>query len=61
MLSGKFGIEKPDARIFEKAIELGEINTTNKEERRKQILHVGDDKVRWALLTSLYSLFIVNC
>ncbi|CAG8543789.1 8246_t:CDS:2 [Rhizophagus irregularis] len=46
LLSGKFGIEKPDARIFEKAIELGEINTTNKEERRKQILHVGDDKVR---------------
>ncbi|CAB4429443.1 unnamed protein product [Rhizophagus irregularis] len=46
LLSGKFGIEKPDARIFEKAIELGEINTTNKEERRKQVLHVGDDKVR---------------
>ncbi|GBB86427.1 hypothetical protein RclHR1_12870009 [Rhizophagus clarus] len=46
LLSGKFGIEKPDARIFEKAIKLGEIDTTNKDERRKQILHVGDDEVR---------------
>lgn len=46
LLSGKFGIDKPDARIFEKAIELGGIDTTNKNERRKQVLHVGDDVVR---------------
>jgi FMN phosphatase YigB (HAD superfamily) len=46
LLSGEFGIEKPDARIFEKALKLGKIGTINKEERSKQILHIGDDEAR---------------
>ncbi|RIA92054.1 HAD-like domain-containing protein [Glomus cerebriforme] len=46
LLSSKFGVEKPDVKIFEKALELGGMNTISKEERSKQILHVGDDEVR---------------
>ncbi|CAG8608846.1 15822_t:CDS:2, partial [Funneliformis caledonium] len=39
---GKFGVEKPDVKIFKKALELGGI----KEGNVKQVLHIGDDEVR---------------
>ncbi|CAG8447836.1 9237_t:CDS:2 [Funneliformis mosseae] len=42
LLSGKFGVEKPDVKIFKKALELGGI----KEGNVKQVLHIGDDEVR---------------
>ncbi len=52
LLSSKFGVEKPDTKIFEKALELGGM----KEGRSKQVLHIGDDEVR--LVFSV--LFIVS-
>ncbi|CAI2185121.1 4344_t:CDS:2, partial [Funneliformis geosporum] len=48
LLSGIFGVEKPDVKIFEKALELGGI----KEGNVKQVLHIGDDEVRLGLSRS---------